>query len=74
MAKKEAFVGIRISKKLKKLLKKKATEEDTSLSNFINEKLLEIYKQDSDFKNENELVVDKLDKIIDLLELISKKG
>ena len=38
------------------------------------EKLLEIYKQDSDFKNENELVVDKLDKIIDLLELISKKG
>ncbi len=49
MAKKEEFVGIRISKELKTFLEKKAKKNGISLSRLIDESLLDSFKEDKEF-------------------------
>lgn len=49
MAKKEEFVGIRISKELKAFLEKKANEKGISLSRLIDENLIDSFKEDKEF-------------------------
>ena len=49
MAKKEEFVGIRISKELKDFLEKKANEKGISLSRLIDENLIDSFKEDKEF-------------------------
>jgi len=49
MAKKEEFVGIRISKELKASLEKKAKKSGISLSRLIDESLIDSFKEDKEF-------------------------
>lgn len=49
MAKKEEFVGIRISKELRSFLEKKAKEKGISLSKLIDENLIDSFKEDKEF-------------------------
>ncbi|MCP4253218.1 MAG: hypothetical protein GY775_07385 [Candidatus Scalindua sp.] len=49
MAKKEEFVGIRISKELKAFLEKKAKKNGISLSRLIDESLIDSFKEDKEF-------------------------
>ena len=49
MAKKEEFVGIRISKEFKNFLVKKAKKSGISLSRLIDESLLDNFKEDKEF-------------------------
>lgn len=49
MAKKEEFVGIRISKELRTFLEKKAKEKGISLSKLIDEHLIDSFKEDKEF-------------------------
>ena len=49
MAKKDEFVGIRISKELKTFLEKRAKKNGISLSRLIDESLLDSFKEDKEF-------------------------
>lgn len=49
MAKKEEFVGIRISKEFRTFLEKKAKDKGISLSRLIDESLLDSFKEDKEF-------------------------
>lgn len=49
MAKKEEFIGIRISKELRTFLDKKAKEKGISLSKLIDEHLIDSFKEDKEF-------------------------
>jgi len=49
MAKKDEFVGIRISKELRTFLEKKAKAKGISLSKLIDENLLDSFKEDKEF-------------------------
>lgn len=49
MAKKEEFVGIRISKEFRTFLEKKAKEKGISLSKLIDERLIDSFKEDKEF-------------------------
>ena len=49
MAKKEEFVGIRISKEFRAFLEKKAKDKGISLSRLIDESLLDSFKEDKEF-------------------------
>ena len=49
MAKKEEFVGIRISKEFRAFLEKKAKEKDISLSKLIDGRLFDSFKEDKEF-------------------------
>ncbi|NUN22911.1 MAG: hypothetical protein HUU09_05520 [Candidatus Jettenia caeni] len=49
MAKKEEFVGIRISKELRAFLEKRAKEKGISLSKLIDEHLIDSFKEDKEF-------------------------
>ena len=49
MAKKEEFIGIRISKELRTFLEKKAKEKGLSLSKLIDERLIDSFKEDKEF-------------------------
>ena len=49
MAKKEEFIGIRISKELRTFLENKAKKEGISLSKLIDEQLIDSFKEDKEF-------------------------
>jgi len=49
MAKKEEFVGIRISKEFRTFLEKKAKDKGISLSRLIDEQLIDSFKEDKEF-------------------------
>ena len=49
MAKKEEFVGVRISKEFKAFLEKRAKKKGISLSRLIDESLIDSFKEDQEF-------------------------